>query len=230
MSNPPTPAALLFPSAKDEARPAPWADLGAMVYKPLGAVLFDSQRPNETPQERAAYLKQQAVALAAQDAQAKRNKEAFDQAYQDGLAKANAEYVDKIARYEQGLVQLVGLREGILKQSEGDVVKLALQIAREVLQSDVQDRSNFTLRMVNESLRLLNEADEITLRISPNDMRAVQKAHPELATVTHVKVVADESIQLGGVVADCAFGRVDATLDARLAQMRMKLMEGDGKS
>lgn len=230
MSNTSNPAALLFPSPKDEARPAPWADLGAMVYKPLGAVLFDSQRPNETPQERAAYLKQQAAAAAAQDAQTKRNKEAFEQAYQDGLQKANAEYADKIARYEQGLMQLVSLRAMVLKQSEGDVARLALQIAREVLQADVKDRSDFTLRMVNESLRLLNEADEITLRISPNDMRAVQKAHPELATVTHVKVVADDSIELGGVVADCAFGRVDATLDARLAQMRIKLMEGEGKA
>jgi flagellar assembly protein FliH len=228
LSNTPSPAAL-FPYPKDEARPAPWADLGAMVYKPLGAVLFDSHRPNETPQERAAYLKQQAANLAAQDAQTKRNKEAFEQAYQDGLAKAHAEYADKIAQYQQGLVKLTGLREAVLKQSESDVVKLALQIAREVLQSDFKDRTNFTLRMVNESLRLLNEADQITLRISPNDMRAVQTAHPELAKATHVKVVSDESIELGGVVADCAFGRVDATLDARLASMRLKLMEGEAR-
>ena len=226
MSDPHLPASL-FPSPKDEVRPPPWADLGAMSWKPLGAVLFDSQRPNETPQERAAHLKQQAAALAAQDAQAQRNKEAYDRAYQEGLVRAKADYVDRMAQYDRGLLELAHLRATILKQSEGDVVTLALQVAREVLQSDVKNRTSFTLRMVNESLRLLNEADDIILRISPQDMRAVQKAHPELAAVTHVKVVADDTIVLGGVVADCAFGRVDATLDARLASMRMKLMESE---
>ncbi len=228
MSNTQVPASL-FPTPKDEARPAPWAVLNTMTWKPLGAVLFDSMRPNETPQERAAHLKQQATAQAAQDAQAQRNKDAFDRAYQEGLARAHAEYQDKIAQYQNGLVALAALRAAVLKQSESDVVKLALQVAREVLQSDIQNRSLFTLRMVNESLRLLNEADAITLRISPDDMQMVQEKHPELANAPHVKLMADEGIALGGVVADCSFGRVDATLDARLASMRLKLTEGESK-
>ena len=228
MSNTQAPTSM-FPAPQGEARPAPWAQLGAMTWKPLGAVLFDSQRPNETPQERAAYQKQQAAALAAQDAQAQRHKEAFERAYQEGLVRANAEYQEKIAHFRQGIAELAGLRAHILKQSESDVVKLALQVAREVLQSDIKNRSLFTLRMVNESLRLLNEADVLTLRVSPSDIQAVSEAHPELATATHVKVVADDSIALGGVVADCSFGRVDATLDARLASMRLKLTEGESK-
>ena len=100
-------------------------------------------------------------------------------------------------------------------------------IAREILKSDPVACLGFTEHMVEHALKILREADSISLRVSATDHRALITKHPELLSDDAVvKVVADPSITLGGVIAECSFGRVDASLERRLSDAA-RALRGD---
>ena len=103
-------------------------------------------------------------------------------------------------------------------------MNLALLIAQEVLASDRAATGAFTERMAGEALRMLREADSLTLRLSPTDVATITNKHPELGGVNGVvHITEDPTLKLGGVIAECRFGRIDASIEGRLAAIAHKL-------
>lgn len=152
--------------------------------------------------------------------------EAYKQAYEEGLRRGKSTVESLIETYHQSIAEVEMLRDQILAQTEGELVELALRIAQQVLATDVETQRDFTTRMADHALRLLREADAVTLRVGPTDKQAIEAKHPELlAEATVIRIVEDASIKLGGVVAECNLGQVDATLESRLQQAATQLRE-----
>ncbi len=150
--------------------------------------------------------------------------------YDEGIAKAKATVDGIIDRYQHGINQLELLRDQICRETEEQLVELALLIAREVIKSDVEARRDFTGQMVEQALGMLREAQSITLRLSPADVAAVRKRFPELAGADSVtRLVEDRAVDLGGVVAEADLGRVDASIERRLAEVAREL-RGDRRT
>ncbi|MBI4819577.1 MAG: hypothetical protein HY791_25110 [Deltaproteobacteria bacterium] len=124
---------------------------------------------------------------------------------------------------EDALAEVIQLRSKILDQSERDLAELALEIARQVLIADVEGLREYTRRMCDRALLLLEEADKITIRVHPEHYQAVLAAHPELEGRGKVQLLPDPTIELAGVVAECELGRVDARLAGRLDEVRRQL-------
>ncbi len=119
-------------------------------------------------------------------------------------------------------------REQTLRESEGDLVQLALHIASQVLGVSIDERREFTARMTEHALGLLREADRVVLRVSPeyaHELR-VHLAERDSGT-TAIELVEDPEIRDAGVVAECELGRVDATLSRRLEEAAKMLAGGD---
>jgi flagellar biosynthesis/type III secretory pathway protein FliH len=153
----------------------------------------------------------------------------FQDAYNEGVRQAKLAVETIIERYHQAIFDLEMLRDRILVETEHDVVELAIMVAREVLRGDPTACLGFTEDMVEHALKILREADSITLRVSATDRRALMSKHPELMSDRAVvQVVADPSITLGGVIAECGFGRVDASLERRLADAARALRDDKG--
>ena len=149
---------------------------------------------------------------------------AFKEAYAEGLQRAKSTVEAIMDRYHTAIARLEVLREEILRSSEEDFILLAMHIATETLADDATGRLDFTARMVEHALGLLQEADTITLHVGSTDYRAIKERFSVLLEEgSHVRVVDDPSINLGGVIAHCELGRVDATLQSRLASIGEEL-------
>jgi flagellar biosynthesis/type III secretory pathway protein FliH len=150
--------------------------------------------------------------------------------YEEGLAKAKASVDGVIDHYQHGIRQLELLRDQICRETEEQLVELALLIAKEIIKSDVESRREFTCQMVDQALGMLREAQSITLRLAPADVAAVRKRFPELVRGDGVtRIIEDRSCDLGGVVAEADLGRVDASVERRLAEVAREL-RGDRRS
>lgn len=198
------------PGAADHARPcspAPWSVVACRRPTPLSTSLG---APPITRSPHAGHGGDPEVV--------------FKEAYEEGVRKAKATVDTIIERYHRAILELELLRDRVLVDSERDMVDLAVLVAREALGADPAGCAQFTLRMVEHALKTLRDADAITLKVSPTDYKAITTKHPEfLGTAAVVHIVEDPSIGLGGVVAECSFGRIDATLERRLAEAARKL-------
>lgn len=132
--------------------------------------------------------------------------------------------VEELGRSLQALEEA---REKTLRESEGDLVQLALHIASQVLGVSIEERREFTARMTEHALGLLREADRVVLRVSPEYAHELRVHLAERdAGSTRVELVEDPEIRDAGVIAECELGRVDATLSRRLEEAAKMLAGG----
>ena len=145
-----------------------------------------------------------------------------------GVEEASTTVEALVTRYNKALSELETLREVLTSETETDVVNLSLLVAREAIRSEPESRRGFTEEMTTHCLKLLRSADQITLRVGPEDLEAIRKLPDAVATEnTVVRLIADPAITLGGVVAECALGRVDATFERRLSDIAQQLLGGE---
>jgi len=122
-------------------------------------------------------------------------------------------------RYHQAIAQLAMFRQEALESTRTDLGELAVQIAKEVLLSQPEKCREFTDRMVDEALKSLSDAESITLRLSPTDVAAIHEKHLNLLKSGRIKIIEDQALHLGGVIAHCELGKFDASIESRLREV-----------
>ncbi|MDP7040291.1 MAG: FliH/SctL family protein [Myxococcota bacterium] len=151
--------------------------------------------------------------------------EEFQKAYEKGMQEAQAAIGAMQERYQDAIADLAFLRDQIIQESEEALLRLAYSTAKELVMGDVEARQGFTEKMVEHALGLLRESDKITMRIAPDDVVWLKEKRPDLfgeKSIVHVQE--DPSLVLGGVVAECNLGRVDASMERRLADLAANLL------
>lgn len=182
-------------------------------WKPLFEILTCVDEPKEDPDVELERIRQAA----------------YREGYQEGLQRGGETIGAIVEQYQQSMMTLETVRDEILVQSEEDLVNLSLQIAEQILCVRVDEARDFTMRMTEHVLKLLRDADTVTLRVGPKDMEQVKKRHPEMVSdKTVVRILEDPSIKVGGLVAECNLGRVDATIERRMTDIAKSLVGSDG--
>lgn len=157
-----------------------------------------------------------------------RQQKAQEEGYAAGLAAAQETIATMNSRYQEAIQELKAAQEEIRSVTETDVVNLALLISREAVRNDSSARKHFTEKMVTHCLSQLRSADKITLRVHAEDLNNVKEQYPDLISdETVVRLVADSSLELGGVIAECSLGRVDASFDRRITDIAQNLLDQD---
>jgi flagellar assembly protein FliH len=149
-------------------------------------------------------------------------------AYQEGMALARQEAEALALRYRGAIEDLVGAKEALMRSCEADLVRLALTIAREVLMADVTGREHFTQRMVEHALSVMGDAQNMTLKMGPQDLALMRQHKPELLRRVGLNWVEDPALQLGGIVVEGDRGRMDASITQRIEAMAHKLLADQG--
>ncbi|MCH2115160.1 MAG: hypothetical protein MK171_09670 [Pirellulales bacterium] len=148
-------------------------------------------------------------------------------------AKSAAESLldEKVARQVQTLtpalasaVQLIeDSRQEWLHHWEASIIQLASAIALRIVRRELKQQPDITLTWITESLQLAGGAAEVTVRLHPTDYQTLGSQVEQLATVMGQaapgKIIADETISLGGCVVTTEFGSIDMQLETQLARL-----------
>tara|TARA_Y100001934_G_scaffold235225_1_gene285844 strand:+ start:632 stop:1330 length:699 start_codon:yes stop_codon:yes gene_type:complete len=157
--------------------------------------------------------------------------EEFRKAYEKGMQEAKDSIEAMQQRYQDAIADLAFLREQVLQESEEALLRLAYATAKEIVLDDVDARKDFTEKMVEHALGLLRESDKIVMRVAPDDVIWLKEKRPDLfseKSIVHIQE--DPSLVLGGVVAECNLGKVDASMERRLSDVAANLIRGTTQS
>ncbi|MGR6805650.1 flagellar assembly protein FliH [Sphaerotilus natans] len=116
---------------------------------------------------------------------------------------------------EQFQRQLDGLDQAIARRVAG----IALQVARQVLRTELQTPAAAVVRVTQEALgEVLLSARHIRVRLNPSDLVAVEQGCGDLFSTRHARLVADPNIERGGCLVESDLGTVDARVATRWAR------------
>jgi flagellar biosynthesis/type III secretory pathway protein FliH len=154
------------------------------------------------------------------DAEAERGR-VFAEAVEAGRAEGHA-------RAAALLASAAAQRERTLAGLQREIVRLAIEVARKVLASELAERPEAVAELAATALAAARDRREATLRVNPADAAALRNAEGRLATLVgraQFAIREDPAIERGGAVVDTEVGRLDAGIDTQLTALARALEE-----
>jgi flagellar assembly protein FliH len=155
-------------------------------------------------------------------------REAFAKGYEQGErsgAEAAAQRGEAILRrLTQTLDELTTLRTTMIRQTERQMVQLALAVARRVVHREVSLDQDLLIAMARVALDRLGDSAQVTIRLHPEEYEATGAARVAKLTSANVTVVPDTRVPRGGCRVESTVGALDAGVDAQLQEIAHALL------
>lgn len=162
-------------------------------------------------------------------------REAFAQGYAAGErsgAEAGAQRAEALVRrLSASLDDLANVRRDIALQAEHDLVRLALAVARRIVQREIQLDHQLVAALAHVALERLDAGRGPALvKMHPEDIERVGAGTRAEWERSAIRLLPDASIPRGGCVVEAPHGKVDATLDSQFAEIAHALLGDDHAS
>lgn len=146
----------------------------------------------------------------------------YAQGERAGLEAGGKRAEAMLRRLAQTLDEVTGLRDTMVRQTERELVQLAVAIARRILQRELAVDPELTAALAHIALERLGGAGPATVRLHPDD-HAIVTAGQSLAG-RQVDVIADPAVSRGGCIVESEFGFIDASVDAQVDEIARNVM------
>jgi flagellar assembly protein FliH len=155
-------------------------------------------------------------------------RDAFAKGFAQG-ERAGAEAAGKrgeamLRRLTDTLQELTAARATMIQETEQQMVRLALAIARRVIGREISLDHDLLLAIARVALERLGESARMTVRLHPDDYEATAAAHAAQWNGSSVQVVADAIVGRGGCRVESEFGLIDAGIDAQMQELARALL------
>jgi flagellar assembly protein FliH len=204
----------------------PAASLSAVSSFPWGGEPID---PSPRPAVAAAPVETYAIDHEAHLAALEREAFAkgFAQGERAGVEANNERSEATLRRLTETLDELTTVRAEMIRQTERQMVHLALGIARRIVQREVSLDPDLLLAMARVALERLGETARVTVRLHPEDYAAAGAARVAELTSSNVTVVSDARLSRGGCRVESDMGLLDVGIEAQLQEVGRALIGAD---
>ncbi|PXW91936.1 flagellar assembly protein FliH [Sphaerotilus hippei] len=144
----------------------------------------------------------------------------YQDGYRDGLAAMESFKQSHAAQTAAQVAAVIEQMQARLEQVEIDLARrvagIALDIARQAVRSELDQRPDHVVAVAQEALGvLLVSARHVTVRLHPDDHGLVTQGCAEALSARGARLVADPGIERGGCQVESDVGGVDAQVASR---------------
>lgn len=159
-------------------------------------------------------------------------KQAYDEAYaagmKEGLEAGKQEAISRVKNLEQLMQSLAQPFQQLDQEVEDELVTLAIGIVRQLVRREIKTDPGQVVAVVREAVAALPVVSRnIRLHLHPEDAVIVQEVLSLSESERAWTVIEDPSISRGGCRVVSENSQVDATLEARLAQIIASVFGGE---
>jgi flagellar assembly protein FliH len=156
-------------------------------------------------------------------------REAYHRGISEGQAvgreQAGIELQPVLERLGKSLASITALRSRIQSEAEGDLLKLAVAIARRVLHRELTLDPESIEGLIRVALEKLQTRELCRVRVHPDQENAIRGSLERFSNSQKVEVVADSSLQCGDVLFETAHGNLDGSIESQLQEIERGLAD-----
>jgi flagellar assembly protein FliH len=142
-----------------------------------------------------------------------------------GRQQAGAELQSVLDQLGRSLASLASLRSRIRGDAEGDLLKLAISIARRVLHRELTLDPESIEGLIRVALDKLQSRELCRVRVHPDQEQPIRKSLERFANSQKVELITDSSLQCGDVLFETAHGNLDASIESQLSEIERGLAD-----
>ncbi|ANU14822.1 hypothetical protein B481_3503 [Planococcus halocryophilus Or1] len=170
---------------------------------------------------------QQAQQLAEQLGQEAEQK-GFQAGFAQGLQQAERDSSEKRLEMTRLLELAYIEKANIIQQAEPFLLSLSITIAEKVIHNELKQDTQQLLHIIQRALKQVEEAEDITMQVSPEDYPIIIPFLEELKTYikadSELKLIPVANLTPGGCRIHTASGSYDAMVDNQLEEIKNKLL------
>jgi flagellar assembly protein FliH len=167
--------------------------------------------------------------LLTEDELDKRLRESYESGLQDGKSLAERGLLNVFASLRSATEGLHTLREKVIRESEDELVRLIMMVARKVILREVVQNRHILTDVVQAAIAGLSERDEIIIHLNPDDYANVIAKRDEYFRKENfserLQFKADPAVHLGSCRVATEMGTIDASFDSQLDEIFRHLQE-----
>jgi flagellar assembly protein FliH len=142
-----------------------------------------------------------------------------------GRGKASAQVEPVIAQLSRTIADLSQLRPQLRRQAEGDMIKLAIEIARRVLRRELSIDPDALHGLVLGALERLEAQEVSRVKVHPSHAESIRACLAQSPAGRSIEVVADTLRDPGVVIFETSRGNLDASIESQLNEIERGLAD-----
>src|SRR4051812_32799184 len=135
-----------------------------------------------------------------------RAQESYKRGAKEAEQQAKARLEPVIQRYADAAHEVAGLRAIARREAEEDVVKLAMAIARKLLNREIAVDPESLLGLVKAALQRIDSRELHRIRVNPEDAGALEQSLNGPASQRRIEIMPDASLERGAAILETSRG------------------------
>ena len=150
----------------------------------------------------------------------------FKQGHKDSMA-IEKQKIEELGKQLNTLFEgLDNLKPRIYFESEEELLKLSLLIAKKIIGEEVRTNNAVIGNIIRSAMDLVVDKRQMKIIINPDDIEEVKRILPDLSKLTkggRFQVIEDKSKERGGCILETGFGKINATIEDQLETLEEEL-------
>jgi flagellar assembly protein FliH len=142
-----------------------------------------------------------------------------------GRNRAGAEMQPVMERLTRSIQEIANMRARLRHEAEGDVVQLALAIAKRVIRREMAADPDALRGLVVAALEKLQGQEISRVKVHPSHLTIVKSCLQQALSGGVVEVLPDSSREVGSVIFETTRGNLDASVDSQLQEIERGLTD-----
>jgi flagellar assembly protein FliH len=144
--------------------------------------------------------------------------EGFREGEAAGRSRAAAEAQPALEKLARSVEEIARLRPRLLRESEAELVELAMGIARRILRRELSVDAEALQGLVKGALEKLSAREICRIRAHPELEPGIRRCL-EREAQSGIQVIGDATLERGGILVETSRGKLDASLETQLAEI-----------
>ncbi len=147
-----------------------------------------------------------------EDARFQGNEEGKRQA----IEQASSQFADSMDVMNQAIVA----RRKIIRDAEGEILRLSLKVAEQIIRSEVSLHRDVCLNIVSEAIGRVTDREQIIIKVNREDAEYIKKYKDRIGGIVDgvksLSILEDSQVEPGGCVIETNLGYVDARISTKI--------------
>ncbi|WP_158555936.1 flagellar assembly protein FliH [Peribacillus glennii] len=159
--------------------------------------------------------------------------EAREQGFNEGLETGRKKGYEEWAETLEYAKQIVSASkndyQSHIEESERTILELGIKVAERIIGNKMQDSGEVYLSLVKQAIKEARDYLDVEIHVHPDHYEYILSQKEELMSIfpkdAGLYIYPDQELPAKGCIIESAHGRIDASVDSQLDEIKQKLVE-----
>lgn len=155
--------------------------------------------------------------------------EGFKKGFELGKQEGQDQYKELLTNANKIIETATKDYHSTIEQSDETIVELAVHAAEKIIKKELKENPESFLTIVNAAIKEIKDQSDLSIYLHPSNYEMVMKQKDEIVQLVdknlNVSIYINEQLKEDSCLIEHPFGRIDASIDVQLQELREVLHE-----